>query len=112
VSAAAVAAVNYDLCATTSDIYIYIVVMLVHSRSLSFSLFLTRTGTDQPQIVLASSARAAATFYPSITTPPIYLFVRARRQNILTNNRTPVGMPPLEHRPEQIYLTHRVGTSS
>jgi len=60
--------------------------------------------------VLASSASATATFYPSITPPPppIYLLVRARRQNILTNNRTPVGKPPLTHRPGQIYLAHRV----
>jgi len=92
-------------------IYMYYpVVVLVYSRSLSFSLFLTGTGTDRPQIVLASSALAAATFYPSITPPPppIYLLVRARRQNILTNNRTPVGMLPLAHRPDQIYLAHRV----
>jgi len=109
-AAAVVATVNYDLCATILHIYIYYsVVVLVYSSSLSFSLFLTGTGTDRPQIVLASSARATATFYPSITPPSsIYLPIRVRRQNILTNNRTPVGMPPLTHRPDQIYLAHRV----
>lgn len=59
-----------------------------------FSVF--HRNRNGPTTNCAPLPPATATFYPSITPPPpppIYTLVRGRRQNILTNNHTPVDAP-------------------